>query len=272
MYSKSELTATYLLTPCSTVLLEKLTGLQLVKKFHALYGTRRFTTAFTSAHHLPLSWASSSQSIHPHSTSWRSILILPSHLHLGLPSGLFPSGFPTKTLYTPLPSHIRATCPTHLIPLDFITHTILAEQYRSLSSSLCSFLYSSVTSSLSGPNILLNTVFSNTPSLRSSLNVSDQVSHPYKTGKIIVLYMTDSYMVIIFQCEGFVQPIQVQGWLGITNIYHSHPLSFGQQLRSCCAHCKCFLYQIVEYVTLLPDQFNITLNNSVVWEHPSSSW
>jgi hypothetical protein len=50
---------TYLLTPWSTVLLEKPTGSQLVKKFPAFYGTRRFITAFTSARHLPLSWASS---------------------------------------------------------------------------------------------------------------------------------------------------------------------------------------------------------------------
>jgi hypothetical protein len=47
------------------------------------------------------------------------------------------------------------------------------------------------TSSLLGPNILLNTPFSKTLSLRSSLNGSDQVSHPYKTaGKITVLYIT----------------------------------------------------------------------------------
>jgi hypothetical protein len=36
---------TYLLTPWSSVLLEKLTGVQLVKKFPAFYGTRRFITA-----------------------------------------------------------------------------------------------------------------------------------------------------------------------------------------------------------------------------------
>jgi len=45
----------YLLTPRIRVLLEKLTGFQLVKKFPTLNGTRRFITAFTSSRHLSLS-------------------------------------------------------------------------------------------------------------------------------------------------------------------------------------------------------------------------
>jgi len=88
----------YLLTPWCRVLLEKLTGLQLVKKFPAFHETRRFITALTSLRHLSLSWASPIQSIYPYPTSWRSILILSTHLGLGLASGLLPSGFPTKTL------------------------------------------------------------------------------------------------------------------------------------------------------------------------------
>ena len=104
-----------------------------------------------------------------------------------LPSGLFPLGFPTTTRIC-LSSTMCAKCPALLI-LDFITQTISGERYR-LSSSLCSFLHSPATSSLLGPNILLNTFFSNTLSLHCSLNISDQVSHPYKTtGKIIVLYI-----------------------------------------------------------------------------------
>ena len=101
-----------------------------------------FITAFTSARHLPLSWAISIQSMPLHPTSWKLILIFSSHLRLGLPSGFFPSGIPTKTLYTPILSPILATCPAHLVLLDLMTRTIWGEEYRSLSSSLCFCLHS----------------------------------------------------------------------------------------------------------------------------------
>jgi hypothetical protein len=90
-------------------------------------------------------------------------------------------------VYVP-PLSIRATCPTHLTLLDLITLTIVGEQYRSFSSSLRNLLHSPHTSTLLGPNILLSPILSNTLSLRSSFNMSDQVSYPHQTGKIIVLY------------------------------------------------------------------------------------
>jgi len=55
-------------------------SLQLVKKFPAFHGTRRFITALTSVRHLSLSWASPIQSIYPHPTSRRSVIILSTHL------------------------------------------------------------------------------------------------------------------------------------------------------------------------------------------------
>ena len=58
----------------------------------------------------------------------------------------------THTRHMPSPSHSSR----------FIIRTILGEQYRLFSSSLCSLLHSPVTSSLLGPNILLSTLFSNT--------------------------------------------------------------------------------------------------------------
>ena len=70
-----------------------------------------------------------------HLTSWRSVLILSSHLRLGFPSFLFPSGPPHQTLYTPLISTIRATNRAHPILLDLITRKVLRGKYRSLSSS-----------------------------------------------------------------------------------------------------------------------------------------
>ena len=117
----------YFLTPWSRVL-KKLTRCQLVKKFPTFYGNQRFITVFTSARHLSLSWASWIQCIPPHTTCWRPILILSSHLRPGFLSELIPSRLPTKTLYTPLPSPIRATCSTHLFILSLITRTILGEE------------------------------------------------------------------------------------------------------------------------------------------------
>jgi hypothetical protein len=70
----------------------------------------------------------------PSQSPQRSILHLFSNLCLGLPSGLFPSGFPTKTWYTSLPSPMRATCPVHLILLDVISLKLfgLSTNYEAL--------------------------------------------------------------------------------------------------------------------------------------------
>jgi hypothetical protein len=64
---------------------------------------------------------------------------------------MFPHQSPAYA--SPLPH----TCyiPVHLILIDFITRTMLGEEYIYVSSSLCSFLHSHITSSLLGPNILL---------------------------------------------------------------------------------------------------------------------
>jgi hypothetical protein len=106
-----------------------------------------------------------------HPISGIYILILSSFLRLGLPSGIFHSGLPTKVLYTPRLSPIRSTCPANLFLVYLITRITCYEEWRSLSSSLCSLLHLPVTLSSLGPNFFLGTVLSNILSLYSSLNV-----------------------------------------------------------------------------------------------------
>ena len=115
--------------------------------------------------------------------------VLKIHFNIILPSTSgsstcpLPLNFPQKnpvhasshphTRYMPCPSHSRFYHPNNIG---------WAVQIIKL------FLHSPVTSSFLYPTILLNTLFSDTLSLHSSIIVSDQVSHPYTTtGKILKL-------------------------------------------------------------------------------------
>ena len=93
----------YLLTPYSRVLLEKLTGFAANQEIPRILWNPK---VHYRTHKCPPPVPILNQ-LHPVPTSWRSILILFSHLCLGLPNGLFPSGFPPflHTCHMPRPSH-----------------------------------------------------------------------------------------------------------------------------------------------------------------------
>ena len=103
-----------------------------------------------------------------HIPTYHLLKIHPNIIHSSMPrppQWSLSLRFPHQDPIHPLSSPIRATCPAHRILLDFITRTILGEEYKSFSSSLCNVLHSPVASSLLDPNILLNTMFcSQTPS------------------------------------------------------------------------------------------------------------
>ena len=107
----------------------------------------------------------------PGSRKWSLSLIFP-HQNPVYPSPL------SHTRYMPLPSHSYR--------FDYPNNTgrgveIIKLLIMQLPPLPCS-------SPLLDPDILHNTLFSNILSLRPSINVGDQVSHPYKTtGRIIVL-------------------------------------------------------------------------------------
>jgi len=109
---------------------------QLIKKFPAIYVTRRFITSFAIAHNLSLSWSSSIHSIHP------LILLTEIYLNIILPpipgspkcslSLMFPH---QNTLHTsPLLHTCHMPFPSH--HSSFYPPTMYGEQYRSFSSSI----------------------------------------------------------------------------------------------------------------------------------------
>jgi len=99
-----------------------------------IFETWDFITAFTRSCHLPLSRASWILSTPSYPIDWRFILTLTSHLRLCLSSGLFPSGFPTKTLYACIFSPIRVACTAHFVSLALIIRIIFDERSKSCGS------------------------------------------------------------------------------------------------------------------------------------------
>ena len=81
---------------------------------------------------------------------------------------------PVCTSHLPLMCYMLRSA--HFILIDLITQIIFGEEYRTLGSSLCSILLSPITSPFLGPNVFLSTLFSNTLSLCSSINMTDLVT------------------------------------------------------------------------------------------------
>ena len=104
-------------------------------------------------------------------------------LKIYLRLGLFPSGFPTKILYKPLlpppPSQYYMPRPSHSSrsadPNNIWWAVQIIKPLVMKFSPLPCYLV------LLGPNIFFGTLLWNTFRLHTSPNVSDQVSHPYKT-------------------------------------------------------------------------------------------
>ena len=137
---------TYLLTyPWSTVLLEKLTGSQIVKKFPAFYGTRRFITAYYRVYKCssPVHILSKINPVHaltPHFLMIHLNIILPSMPESSKQSLSlrFLHQNPVRT--SPLPHTCYMPCP--FPSSDLINWIIFGEEYRSASSPLHSQTFS----------------------------------------------------------------------------------------------------------------------------------
>ena len=122
VFNNAYLLLTHSLSPYSRGLLEKLTGLQLVKKFPAFLWNPKVHYR-THKRPPPVPILCQLDPVHTPTTYFLVI-----HLNIILPNSLLTSGFPTKT-----PSTHYMLRPSHF--LYFITRTIYGEQYRSLSNT-----------------------------------------------------------------------------------------------------------------------------------------
>jgi len=149
---------------------------------------------FTRAYHWALSWAREIKSTFLHPVSLKPILIVSSHLHVGLPRILSLHVFALECCmhFSSLPCALHAL---HLIILNMFTLIIFSEKYKLRTSSLCNFLHSPVTSSLLGPNTLLSALFSITLEWQTK----------FHTHIVFYLYTNDSKhspnLIFIHKCN-----------------------------------------------------------------------
>jgi len=112
----------------------------------------------------------------------RSILISSALLHVGLPSDIFSSGFPSKTLYVSVLSRCTCCIPNQTHPPRLDHAIIFTEQFESWSS--CFAVFS-------------NPLFPRRAGPYYSLHLTDQIRHPHKTtvrytiSCIIILILPD---------------------------------------------------------------------------------
>ena len=120
----------------------------------------------------PVPILSQSNPVRVPTPSLRSILVLSSHLLLGLPSGLLPSVFPHQNHVYTSPLHDSCYMPR----LSHSSRFCRPKNIWWAVQTICSIIYPPVISSLVGPNIFLSTLFSNTLSLHFSLSIGERES------------------------------------------------------------------------------------------------
>jgi hypothetical protein len=160
---------------------------QSVKKFREFCETRMPVWVLTVAHHVSLTWARWIQPTHSHRISLRHISILLSHLRFGLPGDCIPSDFTPNPSSPPFMPRATPTSSSSIWSSEYY----LARSANRDTQSYADLRQSAVTYAFLHPNIFLSALFWNTVSRCFSLQVRDQVPHPYKaTGKITVIYVS----------------------------------------------------------------------------------